>query len=156
MTTWREKNPPWKNSPIYWVNMMSSALMSRRGEHRLMTLGNHSSSQLHKGASQNRGPPTLSTECGRTLSRGCRRCLLPKAMHFIIKLIKFNRSLLGLGGPPPDATFPYWLLLVSTMCCEQRVKNWHFNDMHNAHGLSQAVQFGIEYYSWTITLLKID
>ena len=28
--------------------------------------------------------------------------------------------------------------------------------MHNAHGLSQAVQFGIEYYSWTITLLKID
>ena len=42
--------------------MMSSALMSRRGEHRLMTLGNHSSSQLHKGASQNRGPPTLNRD----------------------------------------------------------------------------------------------
>ena len=48
------------------------------------------------------------TECGRTLTRRCRSCLLQKQRVLSSKsshLSWFSRSLLGLGGPPPAATF---------------------------------------------------
>ena len=38
---------------------LSAAVEEGVGEHRLMTLGNQSSSQLQTGANQKRGPPTL-------------------------------------------------------------------------------------------------
>ena len=40
----------------------AAVLLGRRREALFSTTRNHSSSQLHKGASQNRGPPTLSRD----------------------------------------------------------------------------------------------
>ena len=120
--------------------------LGRRREALSSTTRNQSSSQLQKGANQNRGSPTLNRDenpcwVWENPPQLAQELICTKAVFF---LNQNHHIYYRIADPCWDWENPLQLPTFSSSLkykyCQyqqrvvvNRVGNWHFNDMHNAH-----------------------